>query len=61
MSPLPRVVSIEVTSDPPEGTDSDTYGNRQLIEVAVTFNNDITVTGDPEFQIHVGSGQRRDA
>ena len=56
VSPLPRVVSIEVTSDPPEGTDSDTYGNRQLIEVAVTFNNDITVTGDPEFQIHVGSG-----
>ena len=57
VSPLPRVVSIEVTSDPPEGTDSDTYGNRQLIEVAVTFNNDITVTGDPEFQIHVGSSQ----
>ena len=58
VSPLARVVSVEVTSDPLQGTESDTYGNRQLIQVTATFNNDITVTGDPGFQFKVGDDDK---
>ena len=46
----PRVVSIEVTSDPAHGTNSDTYGQGNEIEFTVTFNQPVTVTGDPEFE-----------
>ena len=55
VSPLARVVSVEVTSNPTAGTNSDTYSRLTDIEITVTFNNDITVDGNPEFQIHVGS------
>ena len=49
------MVSIEVTSDPAHGTDSDTYGQGNEIEFTVTFNQPVTVTGDPEFEFSTAS------
>ena len=56
VSPLARVVSVEVTSDPGSGTDSDTYRIDEVIEITVTFNQAVTVAGDPVFRIHLGTG-----
>ena len=47
MSPLPRL-GLRVTSDPRSGSSSDTYGLGEMIEFTATFNQDITVTGDPQ-------------
>ena len=47
VSPLPRL-SLRVTSDPRSGSDSDTYGLGEMIEFTATFNQDITVAGDPQ-------------
>ena len=48
VSPLPRIASLRVTSDPRSGSGSDTYGVGEMIEFTATFNQDITVTGDPQ-------------
>ena len=50
-SRVPRVKTVEITFTPTEGTNSDTYGNGDEIEVTGTINHDVTVTGDPEFKI----------
>ena len=42
----PRLTDIEITSDPRSGSDSDTYGSREVIEFTVTFDVPVTVTGD---------------
>ena len=55
----PRVKSIELTSDPAKGANSDTYGEGDEIELTVTFNYDVTVTGDPEFIIALAAQQNR--
>ena len=47
VSPLPRL-GLRVTSDPRSGSGSDTYGLGEMIEFTATFNQDITVTGDPQ-------------
>ena len=47
----PTVSSIAITSDP--GND-DTYGVGDSIEVTVTFNEEVTVTGAPQLEIDVG-------
>ena len=47
ISPMPRL-SLRVTSDPRSGSGSDTYGLGEMIEFTATFNQDITVTGDPQ-------------
>ena len=47
ISPLPRL-ALSVTSDPRSGSGSDTYGVGEMIEFTATFNQDITVTGDPQ-------------
>ena len=47
ISPLPRL-ALSVTSDPRSGSRSDTYGVGEMIEFTATFNQDITVTGDPQ-------------
>ena len=47
VSPLPRL-ALRVTSDPKSGSGSDTYGVGEKIEFTATFNQDITVTGDPQ-------------
>ena len=56
----PRVVSIEVTSDPAHGTDSDYYYLGNQIQFTATFNQPVTVTGDPEFEFSITSGGTAD-
>ena len=46
VNPNPRLTDIEITSDPRSGSDSDTYGSREVIEFTVTFDVPVTVTGD---------------
>ena len=48
----PTVSSISITSDPGE---DDTYGNGDNIEVTVTFDEDVIVTGEPQLELDVGS------
>ena len=49
----PRAVSQEVTSDPTDGTDSDTYGADDAITFAVVFNQTVTVTGAPRLRFSI--------
>ena len=52
--PTARVYAVEVTSTPTKGVNGDTYGAGDEIEVTVIFNQDVVVTGDPEFIVNVG-------
>ena len=52
----PTVSTVAVTSDP--GTD-DTYALGDTIEVGLTFDEAVTVTGDPYLLIDVGGTNRR--
>ena len=47
----PTVSSVAITSDP---GDDDTYGIGNSIQVTVTFNENVTVTGAPQLEIDVG-------
>ena len=52
------VEKIEVTSTPTSGTTPKKYGAGEKFQVTVTFDEAVTVTGDPEFEIKLGnSGQ----
>ena len=42
-----------MTSDPTDGTDSDTYGAGDAITFAVKFNQAVTVTGAPRLRFSV--------
>ena len=48
----PRVDNVGVTSMPASG---DTYGIGEMIQFTVTFDQDVTVTGTPEFEFCLGS------
>ena len=53
----PRAVSQEVTSDPTDGTNSDTYGADDAITFAVVFNQTVTITGAPRLRFSItGAG-----
>ena len=52
----PRVVKIEVTSDPTHGANSDTYAVGEVIEFTATFNQEVNVAGDPEFEFSIDTG-----
>ena len=52
----PTLSTVTVTSDP--GTD-DTYALGDTIEVGLTFDETVTVIGDPYLLIHVGGTNRR--
>ena len=49
----PRVVKIEVTSDPTHGSGSDTYAVGDTIEFTATFNQDVNVVEDPAFEFEI--------
>ena len=49
---IPAVLTVVVTSSP--GTGTDTYGQGQTIEVTVTFDQAVRVTGTPRIQLRVG-------
>ncbi len=42
-----------MTSDPTDGTDSDTYGADDAITFAVVFNQTVTVTGAPRLRFSI--------
>ena len=50
----PAVASVDVTSTPSAA--ADTYGLDETIEVTVTFDLAVTVTGTPRIQLRIGGG-----
>ena len=50
----PAVSSVDVTSDP---GDDDTYAIGDTVQVTVTFDQIVTVTGAPRIQLRVGGGE----
>ena len=53
----PLSVSLEVTSDPTHGTDSDTYGAGDVITFEVKFSEAVTITGAPRLRFKIsGTG-----
>ena len=53
----PLSVSLEVTSDPTHGTDSDTYGAGDMITFEVKFTEAVTITGAPRLRFSItGAG-----
>ena len=53
----PLSVSLEVTSDPTHGTDSDTYGAGDVITFEVKFTEAVTITGAPRLRFKIsGTG-----
>ena len=49
---VPTVSTVDVTSMPASG---DTYGAGEMIQFTVTFDQDVTVTGTPEFEFCLGN------
>ena len=52
----PAVASVDVTSTPT--ATADTYGRDETIEVTVTFDQAVTVTGTPRIRLRIGGGQQ---
>ena len=53
----PLSVSLEVTSDPTRGMDSDTYGAGDVILFEVKFSEAVTITGAPRLRFSIsGTG-----
>ena len=52
----PRAISQEVTSEPTDGTNSDTYGAGDMITFQVVFNQVVIVNGVPRLRFSIGSG-----
>ncbi len=55
--PAPRITGISITSDP---GDDDTYGLGDTLRFAVTFDEKVYVTGDPELRIMMDPNWGRD-
>ena len=49
----PLSVSLEVTSDPTRGMDSDTYGAGDAIAFEVKFSEAVTITGAPQLRFSI--------
>lgn len=47
----PTISALAITSN---GEDDDTYGVGDVIEITVTFGEDVTVTGAPQLEIDIG-------
>ena len=57
---VPKVSSVAFTSDPDEtGPDDDTYVRGDTVEVTVTFDDAVTVTGAPTLELDIGGRARR--
>ena len=52
----PAVDDVEVTSTPK--ADIDTYGREETIEVTVTFDQAVNVTGTPRIRLRIGGGMQ---
>ena len=55
----PVITGVAFTSGPPM-TDDDTYGLGEVIEITVTFNEDVDVAGDPQFGFDAGGEKLAD-
>ena len=55
---VPDVTQVAVTSTPTSGTTPKKYGAGEKIQVTATFDEDVTVTGDPVINVEVGSNSR---
>ncbi len=53
VAPVPKVTQVAVTSTP--GAAADTYGGGEVIQVTVTFDEAVTVTGTPFFRLRMGN------
>ena len=51
----PDVTDVSVTSTPDSGT-ADTYARGEVIQVTVTFDEEVTVTGSPLFRLRISDG-----
>ena len=51
----PDVTDVSVTSTPDSGT-ADTYARGEVIQVTVTFDEEVTVTGSPRFRLRISDG-----
>ena len=49
----PRAITQEITSDPMDGTNSDTYGAGDAITFEVVFNQPVTVNGAPRLRVSI--------
>ena len=56
ISPRGGITSIAITSDP---GDDDTYADGDVIQVSVTYNEAMTVTGTPQLELDVGGTPRQ--
>ena len=54
----PDLTQVAVTSMPKSGTTPKKYGAGEKIQVTATFDEDVTVTGDPVINVEVGSNSR---
>ena len=55
---VPDVTGVAVTSTPKSGTTPKKYGEGEKIQITVTFDEAVTVTGDPHVDVQVGSNER---
>ena len=51
----PRILSVEVTSGP--GLDGDTYGAGEEVDISVTFDQPVEVSGAPQLALNVGGSR----
>ena len=51
----PRILSVEVTSGP--GLDGDTYGAGEEVDISVTFDQPVEVSGTPQLALDVGGSR----
>ena len=58
VDPVPDVTDVAVTSTPTSGTTPKKYGAGEKIQVTATFDEAVTVTGDPVINVEVGSNSR---
>ena len=52
----PRAISQEITSEPTDGTNSDTYGAGDMITFQIVFNQQVIVNGVPRLRFSISSG-----
>ena len=52
---VPDITRVAVTSEPRSGSSPKKYGAGEKIEVTVTFDEVVNVTGDPVFEIKMGN------
>ncbi|CZB11090.1 hypothetical protein [Candidatus Synechococcus spongiarum] len=58
---VPDVTQVAITSTPTSGTTPKKYAGGEKIQVTVTFDEAVTLTGDPVINLEVGTNSRPSA